>query len=232
MQENHNTRQRSSSSSYYSSSPSEDYISDIECEYNPPLPGSDDPPLYPIRVNRTVAITVEVSPRSSISMETDPSRIRTYCYSSSPSILDWEERRHTGGGRTIAVQAPVSAVGSPSSKSHYAYEIPRNDPTARYVASADDASTKTATVVLPLYSDYYRLPGTYAQLTPRISGATSHHRNQYFQIHVMRILNSTLLLRHHPVALLVRDTNGVIQAQDQMRRNDGDNEVVGTWRKK
>ncbi|KAF8243391.1 hypothetical protein K440DRAFT_613189 [Wilcoxina mikolae CBS 423.85] len=171
MQENHNhTRQRSSSSSYYSSSPSEDYISDMEYEYDPPLPGSDDPPLYPIRVNRTVAITVEVSPRSSISMETDPSRIRTYCYSSSPSMLDWEERRHTGGGRTVAVRAPVSAVGSPSSKSHYAYETPRNDPTARYVASADDASTKTATVVLPPYSDYYRSPGIYAQHTPRISG--------------------------------------------------------------
>jgi len=173
MHENHNhTRQRSSSSSYYSSSPSEDssYISDMEYEYDPPLSGSDDSPLHPIRVNRTVAITVEVSPRSSISMETDPSRIRTYCYSSSPSPLDCGERRYTGNGRTAAGWVPVSAVGSPSSKSHYAYQLPRNDPTARSMALMDDAFKETTTVLLPPYSEYYRSPGMYALHTPRISG--------------------------------------------------------------
>lgn len=75
------------SSSYYSSASQtdEEYASDMD--YDPEhcsssassLSSLSDSPIHSIRVNRTIAITVEVSPRSSVSADL-AQQIRTFCY--------------------------------------------------------------------------------------------------------------------------------------------------------
>lgn len=69
---------RYSYSSNCSSSPSDDYSSETEIEHAEPTTHSN-----PIRVNRTVAITVEISIKSSSDCDKDPdsTRVRTFCYS-------------------------------------------------------------------------------------------------------------------------------------------------------
>lgn len=81
MQPYANARQSPSIISYYSSSPSDDYMSDDDDydDYDGCL-FTATPPQLQLRVNRTIAITIEVSPRSSTDME----RIETSCYSSNP----------------------------------------------------------------------------------------------------------------------------------------------------
>ncbi|CCX13182.1 Protein of unknown function [Pyronema omphalodes CBS 100304] len=71
-------QRRSSYSSNRSSSASDDYTSETETEHAEYNTYSN-----PIRVNRTVAITVEVSTKSSSDHDKDPepTRVRTFCYS-------------------------------------------------------------------------------------------------------------------------------------------------------
>jgi hypothetical protein len=94
-------RQRSSSASGYSSSPSEEYVSDNDEHYSVGGGGYESP-SYPLRVNRTVAITVEVSPRSS---EADAARrIRTSCYSPRDNREEARDRERRAA-RAAAIEA-------------------------------------------------------------------------------------------------------------------------------
>lgn len=100
------TRSHSYASSHYSSSPTSDYVSDMdyestECEYTTALP------TYPLRVNRTVAITVEVSPRSIY--DARESRPITSCYSTTPLV--------PAAATTVTAAAPKPKAPAPAQRS-------------------------------------------------------------------------------------------------------------------
>jgi hypothetical protein len=99
-------RQRSSSASGYSSDPSEEYVSDNDEHYSV---GGYESPTYPLRVNRTVAITVEVSPRSS-DADASARRIRTSCYSPRDNREDARDRERRAAIEAIERHQQIEAT--------------------------------------------------------------------------------------------------------------------------